>query len=198
MKHAFRSEGEAFRLRPICDEDAEFVVALRTRDERARFLNRISLSTESQLKWLSAYYQRENDYYFVIERRGDASPEGLISLYDVNSQARQAEWGRWIVAPTSLSAVESVVLLMDFAFGTLSLSGVYSHTIAENTAVNSFHDSCGFRRGESQLGRFKIGDHVHDAIRHECTASEWIKVRTALAAKALRIAQRVNSHAARS
>jgi RimJ/RimL family protein N-acetyltransferase len=171
------------------------IIALRGHDARARYLNRISMSVESQLRWLKAYYERENDYYFVIEKRRDNCPEGLISLYDVDGRLGQAEWGRWIVAPASLAALESVMLLMDFAFTRLALAGVYSHTIAGNVAVNSFHDGCGFRRGALQRGKFTIDEQLHDAIRHECTAFEWGRIRPQLAPKALRIASRINSHA---
>jgi RimJ/RimL family protein N-acetyltransferase len=195
MRHSYQLEGEAYRLRPIVDEDADFIVALRGRDVRARFLNRISLSVESQLEWLSSYYQRENDYYFVVEKKRDNSPEGLISLYDVDVRVGRAEWGRWIVAPASMAALESVMLLLDFAFTRLSLGEVYSNTIAGNAAVNSFHDGCGFRRGDLQRERFKVDGQAHDAIRHECTAGEWREIRPRLATKVLRIAKRVNSHA---
>jgi RimJ/RimL family protein N-acetyltransferase len=195
MRHSYQLEGEAYRLRPIGDADADFIVALRGQDVRARFLNRISLSAKSQLEWLSSYYERENDYYFVVEKKRDNSPEGLISLYDVDVRVGRAEWGRWIVAPASMAALESVMLLLDFAFTRLSLGEVYSNTIAGNAAVNSFHDGCGFRRGELQRERFKVDGQVHDAIRHECTAGEWREIRPSLATKVLRIAKRVNSHA---
>jgi len=195
MRHSYQLEGEAYRLRPIGDADADFIVALRGQDIRSRFLNRISLSVESQLEWLSAYYGRENDYYFVVEKKRDNTPEGLISLYDVDVRVGRAEWGRWIVAPASMAALESVTLLLDFAFTRLGLAEVYSNTIAGNAAVNSFHDGCGFRRGALQRGRFKIDDQVHDAIRHECTCDEWKEIKPHLATKVLRIAKRINSHA---
>jgi len=195
MRHSHEEEGEAYRLRPIGDGDADFIVSLRSHDVRARYLNRISMSVESQRQWLSEYYERGNDYYFVVEKKKDNTPEGLISLYDVNASLSQAEWGRWIVAPASMAALESVMLLMDFAFTRLALASVYSNTIAGNAAVNSFHDGCGFRRGPLQRGRFKIDDQMHDAIRHECTAAEWLEIRPKLAAKAHKIAQRINRHA---
>ena len=42
MRHGHQIEGKAFRLRPIEDRDAEFVVELRTSGERARYLNKIA------------------------------------------------------------------------------------------------------------------------------------------------------------
>ncbi len=194
MRHGHHLEGVAFRIRPIDDKDADFVISLRRHDVRARFLNRISSSIERQLEWLGAYYLRQDDFYFVIEKMKDGSRQGLISLYDIDHATKQAEWGRWIVAPSSLAAVESVILIMDFAFHRLSLAGVYSKTAAGNQAVNSFHDGCGFRRAGPRPERVQIDEEMHDAVRHECSAEEWLRIRPRLEAKALRIAQRINAY----
>jgi RimJ/RimL family protein N-acetyltransferase len=197
MRHQHVIAGEAFRLRPIDERDAEFVVALRLMAGRSQYLNPISPSIADQQRWLADYFKREGDYYFVIERIFGDRPEGLISLYDLSPQDGSAEWGRWIVAPSSLSAIESVVLLMDFAFEKMRLRKVYSYTVAENKATNSFHDSCGFRQTGVQVARFKIESRAVDAVRHECTASEWAALRPTLAAKSKKISQRINHDAPR-
>jgi len=195
MRHQYVIAGGAFRLRPIAERDAEFVVALRSMSGRSQYLNPISPSIDDQLKWFEDYFKREGDYYFVIERTVGECREGLISLYDISPQDGAAEWGRWIIAPTSLSAIESVVLLMDFAFEKMHLQKVYSYTVAENTATNSFHDSCGFRRIGVQMARFNIEGRVMDAVRHECGVSDWAALRPALAAKSRKISQRINRNA---
>lgn len=197
MRHSYVIEGEAFRLRPIEERDAEFVVALRSTAGRSQYLHPISPSVDDQLRWLGAYFKREGDYYFVIEHIASGRAEGLISLYDVSTEEKTAEWGRWIVAPASLAAIESVVLLMDLAFEKLRLRKVYSCTVAENTATNSFHDGCGFRRTGIQVGRINMEGRAIDAVRHECAADEWPALRPALAAKSHKISQRVNRDAHR-
>lgn len=196
MRHGHQIEGKAFRLRPIEDRDAQFVVELRTSGERARYLNMVAPSAEVQLKWLEAYYQRENDYYFVIERINDSRREGLIALYDVDSELGEAEWGRWITSPVSMSALESVIMIMDFAFLRLGLKRVFSFTLADNAPVNSFHESCGFRRILVQPARFMIGGEPRDAVKHECAASDWGTLRPDLSLRSERIARRIQSHAA--
>lgn len=196
MRHGHQIEGKAFRLRPIEDRDAEFVVELRTSGERARYLNTVAPSVEAQLKWLEGYYQRENDYYFVIERINDSRREGLIALYDIDPEAGIAEWGRWIISPVSMSALESVMMIMDFAFLRLGLKKVFSFTLADNTPVNSFHESCGFRRTLVQPARFMIGGVPRDAVKHECAASDWNTLRQGLSERCERIARRIQSYAA--
>jgi len=195
MRHGYQVEGKAFRLRPIEDGDAEFVVELRTSGERARYLNKVVPSTDAQLKWLDDYYQRENDYYFVIERINDKRREGLIALYEVNPGAREAEWGRWIISPASMSALESVIMIMDFAFDQLGLKRVFSFTLSDNTPVNSFHESCGFRRVLVQPARFMVGGEPRDTVKHECDVSSWSVLRQGLSVRSERIARRIQSNA---
>ena len=194
MKHGHLLEGVGFRLRPIADHDAEFVVDLRTSSDRSRYLNKMSSSVATQIKWLEEYYQRENDYYFVIERATDGMREGLIALYDVSLPLGEAEWGRWITSPSSLGAIESVVMVMDFAFNNLSLKRVYSYTVADNAPVNSFHESCGFRRVQAQAARFTMGGNAYDAIRHECNFLGWATIRKTLVARSDRIARLISSY----
>lgn len=195
MRHHYVIEGETFRLRPIEERDAEFVVALRSIAGRSQYLSPISPSIDAQLRWFEDYFKRDGDYYFVIERIVGNRPEGLISLYDVAPQEESAEWGRWIVTPVSLAAIESVILLMDFAFKKLHLRQVFSYTVAENNATNSFHEGCGFRRTGVHVARFNIEGRAIDAVKHESAASEWATLRPALAAKSHKISQRINRDA---
>ena len=68
MRHNLSIEGYAFRLRPIVDTDAAFVVALRSNPELNRYLHAGANRLKDQLAWLAQYYEREGAYYFVIER----------------------------------------------------------------------------------------------------------------------------------
>ena len=115
-------EGYAFRLRPITDNEAAFVVELRSNPELNRFLHAISNRIEDQLAWLARYYEREGDYYFVIERRMNGMPEGVIALYNIDLATSSGEWGRWILRPGSLAAVESAYLIYRIAFELLELN----------------------------------------------------------------------------
>ncbi len=40
MRHSLTIDGPAFRLRPVCIEDAAFIAALRADPERGRYLHR--------------------------------------------------------------------------------------------------------------------------------------------------------------
>lgn len=180
MRHNASIEGSVFRLRPIDDGDAPLVVELRSNSELNRFLHASSSKVEDQLAWLAKYYQREGDYYFVIERCSDGAKEGVIALYDIDPDKNAGEWGRWILKPGSLAAVESAFLIYRVAFDLLGLEGAYCRTVADNAKVVSFHDSCGISDRRLLPGHFELGGSRHDAIEHRVDRSSWNDLRPRL------------------
>ena len=142
MKHRITVEGFGYRLRPVRLNDAQFIIDVRLEDTaRNKFIHAISRDVKAQEDWLNDYFNREGDYYFVIENRVTGEPEGLIAFY--NEKDGKAEWGRWVVKEGSLAATESVDLLYKAAFESVGLKELYCRTIKDNTEVVSFHESIG-------------------------------------------------------
>lgn len=173
MKHDLILEGPAFRLRPVVDADSPFVIGLRRNSSLNRYLHETSPNLESQLMWMSQYYERTNDYYFVVERRATGASEGLVSLYNVDTQAATGEWGRWILKSNSLAAVESTWLIYRCGFEKLNLKSVYCRTVAENEKAVSFHDSCGITTRRVLDDYFEFGGNRLDAVEHEVSYDSW-------------------------
>jgi len=172
MFHDIRVSGTAFGLRPVGHEDAEFIVGLRGQSKRTQFIHRGTTTIEAQRSWTDAYLARPDDYYFLVHHLADGRREGTIGIYDVDAARRIAEWGRWVLVPDSLAAIESVVLMHRVAFDVLHLSSVYSRTLARNVGVVSFHDSCGIRRDPTP--RTMTVDGVEcEAIEHRLASTEW-------------------------
>lgn len=180
MRHDVTIEGSLYRLRPIADSDASFVVGLRNNPELNRFLHASSSKLEDQLAWQTKYYQRTGDYYFMIERSLDGVREGTIALYDIDTSMNTGEWGRWILKPGSLAAVESALLIYRAGFDVFRLDSVYCRTVAENARVVSFHDSCGISERRTLPGHFDLGRGCYDAIEHRVDHSNWNDVRSRL------------------
>jgi RimJ/RimL family protein N-acetyltransferase len=193
VRHDISADGAGFRLRPITVQDAEFVVDLRTSEPAyVRFLHPLSPDVSAQRAWLEDYFARPGDYYWVVERQDTAAREGLIGLYDLDASARSAEWGRWVLRPGSLAAVESALLVYQIAFEKLDLQFVYCTTATENKPVVSFHDSCGLRRAAELPGHFELAGRRLGAIRHECRQVEWPMLRERLKPQAALIARRMH------
>jgi RimJ/RimL family protein N-acetyltransferase len=163
MKHNITLEGFAYRLRPIKLSDASFIIETRLEDkERNRFIHTISSDISIQEKWLESYFEREGDYYFVIENRLTGEREGLISFYDVEND--KAEWGRWVIKKNSLAAVESVYLLYKAAFEKVGLKELYCRTLELNEGVVNFHTSIGEKTRKVIPECFTIDGEKYNAI----------------------------------
>jgi len=191
MRHDIHLDGHAFRLRPITDADAQFVLALRCDPELTRYLHSTPPSLSDQLTWLAQYYARDGDYYFVVERKRDAKPEGLIAIYDVDETARAGEWGRWILRPGSLAAAESVLLIYRCGFELLDLKSLYCRTVADNVKVVSFHDACGIKRRRELPKFFELHGTKYDAIEHALDRTLWPEVAPKLELPARAVARRM-------
>lgn len=191
MQHNITIDGAGFRLRPVELADAAFIVAIRTANpERTRFIHPISQDISLQEQWLDEYAKRQDDYYWLLERRANSSPEGVISIYDFDHDRHCAEWGRWVLKPQSLAAVESVLLIHRIAFDHFGLEVLISNTNAENHSVVSFHKSCGFRCIGLRNRFFEIDGHRYDAITHACSRWEWPEIE----ARLLKSSEMVSRH----
>ncbi len=195
MRHDVVVEGHAFRLRPIADADAPFVLQLRTDPALNRYVHAVSGQLEDQLRWLASYYERPGDYYFVVERRDDGAAEGVVAVYDVDPATQTAEWGRWILRPGSLAAIESAWLTYRCALDVLKLSSVCCRTVANNASVVSFHDSCGIADRRLLPARFHLGGEALDAIEHRVAQADWPALSAKLEPLARMTARRAARHA---
>lgn len=163
MKHRYSMDGYAYRLRPVKMADAKFIVDTRLEDlERNQFIHRISPDVSEQEEWLKAYFERENDYYFIVENRITGKQEGLISIYDAVDG--KAEWGRWVLKKGSLASAESVYLLYRIAFEQIGLKELYCRTIADNVSVVSFHTSIGEKLRTVHKECFSLNGKLYDAV----------------------------------
>ena len=144
MKNRIVLKGKAVNLRPINLSDAEFIVKLRTNKKLNRYIHNETINKNIQITWIKKYLERDNDYYFIIERVKDENSVGLISIYNIKNNC--AEWGRWLLSDGNNFAIESVQLIYKIAFELLELDYVYCRTVAANRSVVSFHNSCGLKQ----------------------------------------------------
>jgi RimJ/RimL family protein N-acetyltransferase len=188
VRHDLSAKGVVFGLRPVGLDDADFMVRLRGDAARARFINRGATSVEAQRNWITDYLDRAGDYCFVIHRMDDGAPEGMVGLYDVQETTRSAEWGRWVLQPGSMAAVESAMLVYQLGFERLRLASIHCRTASANAHVVSFHDSCGLARTDAGLFVEIDGERV-PAIEHRLSADRWPDVKRRLEPMARRFAR---------
>jgi len=185
MRHSLQAEGEAFRLRPVSVDDAAFIVALRTDPVLGKYLHATSPDIDDQRAWTKRYYEREGDWYFVVEQRATSDPQGAVAIYNYDADQKIAEWGRWILKKGSLAALESAALIYDVGFDQLGLELMYSRTA--NKLVVSFDT----RLGSTTEG-LVIGPEGERLIETRMTSAQWHELRAGLQEKIAAVAAIVN------
>ena len=177
MRHSLHTEGFGVRLRPVQMNDAASIVWLRNQDYVRGRVGDSAPDAASQEKWLAAYFEREGDYYFVIETLGGI-PLGTNGLYEIFG--KKAEWGRYIIRPEVPAALPSAILIFDLAFEKLKLRELLARCVSTNLTVHSFIKKCGFRQMETRFASQVIGGQPVDMIHFVLSARAWSACRRRL------------------
>jgi RimJ/RimL family protein N-acetyltransferase len=143
-------EGKTINLREIEEDDAEFVVRLRTDADLSRHLSPIEDNIEEQKAYIRGYKEKENEWYMVIESK-DGERYGLGRIYDVTEESFVP--GSWIIkkdAPRH-TGIESIVTLYEYTFVKLGLKRADIRVRIDNTKIIAFHERFGaIRSGENE------------------------------------------------
>ena len=158
-------------------EDAGFIVRLRNLEHAKGRLGDSAKNVKSQEDWLKAYFQREGDYYFVIET-GNGTAVGAYGIYNV--AGKSAESGRWVIQPEVPAAIPSAVLAFDLAFGELGMAELRVKTVSTNLPVLSLNKRFGFRQTHIESGAQVIEGKAIDMVHFLMKADEWAKHRPKL------------------
>lgn len=134
--------GKSIFLREVTVEDAQFILDLRTDEDKGRHLSATTGDVEAQRAFIRKYQQSTTDFYFIIsDWTGQA--QGTIRIYDI--QGDSFCWGSWIMArgaPAS-AALESALLIYDFAFFSLHYARSHFDVRKQNERVVDFHKRFG-------------------------------------------------------
>ena len=177
MQHAIQAEGFGVRLRPVRMDDATFIARLRNLDHAKGRVGDSAPDAAGQRAWLRAYFERQGDYYFIIETISGIAV-GAYGIYD--PVGTSAESGRWIIHPEVPAAIPSVILAFDLAFQKLNLSELRVTTVSSNRSVLSLNRKLGFRQvGVTPAGQM-IGGKEVDLVHFVLEAKDWPKTREGL------------------
>lgn len=132
-------------MRLIEEDDAAFVLQLRTDEKYSKHLSVVNSDVNAQKKWIGNYKKDEHrgsQYYFIIATL-KGTPCGTVRLYDLKPDSFC--WGSWILNEnkTRFAALESAFLVYDFGFDTLGYGKSHFDVRRENDKVISFHEKMG-------------------------------------------------------
>lgn len=145
MKHAVVLEDFNCRLRPVCPEDAEFIIQARTQERAVGKIGLTSDSISDQVAWINRYLNRANDYYWIIECVSTGKAIGAIGLYDITQDGLEAMPGRWVMMPqVAVSVMAPIFLMYYFAFESLGIRRLVISVMPDNHQIRRFHERiCG-------------------------------------------------------
>ena len=177
MRHTLHAEGFGVRLRPVRMEDAAFIVWLRNLEHVKGRVGDSAMDVATQESWLRAYFDRQGDYYFIIETNGGTGV-GAYGLYDVAGAS--AESGRWIIRPDVPAAVPSAIQAFEIAFRQLELRELRAKTVSTNRSVLSLNRKFGFRQTRVEPAAQVIGGQTVDLVNFLLEAKDWPQIREGL------------------
>ena len=134
-------KGTCIRLRAVQIDDAEFVIDIRNNKSKNQYIHETSTDVNKQIAWISSQREREGDYYFIATNSGNRI--GLISIYNIDLNNKEAELGRWVSIGSPIENVEMAMLMFEFAFDKLGLESVFMMTMTDNSKVRHFWKSFG-------------------------------------------------------
>ena len=108
----FETDRYGLHVRLVLEEDAEFIVKLRTDARLGRYIHATAKDVEKQREWIREYQKREAagaEYYFVFETAA-GNPLGVYRLYEITEESFTS--GSWIFlsdAPLGASMVAFII-----------------------------------------------------------------------------------------
>jgi len=178
MNHTIQAEGFGIRLRPVQMEDSAFIVWLRNLEHARGRVGDSAADTPAQEAWLKKYFQRQGDYYFVLETPGKI-PVGAYGIYNLDGSS--AESGRWVIRPEAPAAIPCAIVAFDkIAFGALNLRQLRVTTVSTNLPVLSLNKKLGFRQTRVEPAAQVIGGMPVDLVHFLLEKEGWPPVRERL------------------
>lgn len=154
MSHKKFVAGKSINLRDVEIADAKFILSLRCDEKKAKFLHKTKNDLSKQIAYIEDYKTKKNEWYFIIESKS-GERFGTVRIYDIVDD--DFCWGSWLIkdgAPANV-AIESVLLVYEYAFYTLGFSKAHFDVRKDNVKVRAFHKRFGAKEvGESEKDAF--------------------------------------------
>lgn len=156
IKKPSRVFGSNLYLRDIKENDANFVLNLRTDPVKSKYLSATSEKLEDQINWIREYKKKEDQAYFIVCDKQDKRL-GCIRMYDPVDYSYC--WGSWLMTSglNPLISIESALLV--YAYGKyLGFEEARIDVRQDNKFVWNFHEKFSSAEliNETELDRFYV------------------------------------------
>lgn len=158
----FAIEKYGVYARLVNENDAEFIVKLRTDSLLSRFIHPTSPDINEQKRWINKYKEREKnglDFYFIFFHNNE--PFGLNRLYNIKWEEKKFTSGSWLCkhgTPTNLVVASSLIpRILAFEQLNMELEDGFDGVHENNVKVIKFNEMMGMVRTGSimdEKGKF--------------------------------------------
>ncbi len=158
-----------FRL--VEEEDAEFIISLRTDKKLSKYINPTSNKIEDQIDWIRKYKERETqgkDFYFICSNTETKKKLGLNRIYNIEKDT--FEIGSWLYRYdiASIKPVLGDLVIRSLAFEELGLKKCKIEVRKQNKPVLNYSKSFNpIPTGESSLNYYFELDYLNFKERRD-------------------------------
>lgn len=143
-------EKEPVYLRDMTREDTDRIVDWRNRESvRRNFIYQELFTRESHENWIRTMVETGRVVQKIICERPDGRPVGSVYLRDIDHRHRKAEYGIFIGEEQARGkgyGTCAARLMLEYAFGELSLHRVFLRVYADNEPAIRSYEKAGFQR----------------------------------------------------
>lgn len=178
MNHDFSIVGFGCKLRPVCREDAEFILEVRSQQRAKGNIHSTSMDIKTQEQWIENYFSIQGDYYWIVMDTKMERPVGTVGLYNYRAEKKCAEVGRWVMFPDfSFHLAAPILAVYEWAFEVLNLDNVIFDVVLTNRKVMKFHRLLGAREVERPKATVVVGNEAVDVQWFEVAKDMWPEIK---------------------
>lgn len=149
----FEVEKYGLKVRLVNEDDAEFILKLRTNEKLSRHIHPTDDDLQKQMLWIRDYKIRESEgreYYFIFIK--DNKPIGVSRISNISDYFGLG--GSWLCSPDNnpVDSMTTPFVAHDIMFNELGLAYIVFDVRKANSQVWKFHVSAGaIKIGESDI-----------------------------------------------
>ena len=134
-------------VREVSLSDASYILKLRLDHSYSKYISKVNNEVSTQENYIRQYLESNNksreSFYFILTNTATEKPCGTVRIYNFKDDT--FEWGSWILDnnKTMYAAMETAVLIYEFAFNTLGFSKSEFEVNKNNKKVVSYHKKSG-------------------------------------------------------
>ncbi len=157
MKHNYLIKTHRLDLRQVEKNDLYSLLLWRNDDNiRKWFFDNKTITLKKQYLWYEKYLQNDTDIMFIIDEKSELETAiGSVALYNLNTQKKQAEFGRLMIGNKNAMGkgfgLECTSAVCDFGFNNLNLNKIYLEVYERNTRAIKIYEQAGFTAKETYI-----------------------------------------------